>query len=170
MVVLTFWANMVQKIKISRQFTHRDAKPVAFLVSIKRWKILYQQLSFWFPWLLAPGVEIRLFCLTGHFWCWRKSSCSSPIATKRLQWRCSKFTVLPSFFLKKCLICRKLTFPHFFGSIVFSKNTVMLCHLVPSFLEIQSRTKLTYPQSQHSKRLLNVIGHRHTIKYNPFDL
>ena len=34
--------------------------------------------------VLAPssGFEIRSLCLTGHFWCWRKSHCSSPIPTK----------------------------------------------------------------------------------------
>ena len=46
----------------------------------------------------------------------------------------------------------------------------MHCHLVPNMLEIQSRTRLTFTQSQHSKRLLFVIAHRDTIKYSPFDL
>lgn len=32
--------------------------------------------------LYVPGVEIRIFCLTGHFWCWNKSHWSSPIVTK----------------------------------------------------------------------------------------
>ena len=32
--------------------------------------------------LLLSVVEIRLFYLTGHFWCWYKSHCSWPIATK----------------------------------------------------------------------------------------
>ena len=48
-------------------------------------------LSFRAP--IAPRVEIRLFCLTGHFWCWRKSNCSSPIATKG----CNNSAVTPLF-------------------------------------------------------------------------
>ena len=32
--------------------------------------------------LSKAQVEIRLFCLTGHFWCWCKSHYSSPTATK----------------------------------------------------------------------------------------
>ena len=36
---------------ISRQFTRRGVKPMAFLVSIKRWKISSQQPLFRFPWL-----------------------------------------------------------------------------------------------------------------------
>ena len=67
-------------------------------------------------------------------------------------------------------MCRKLTFPHLFYSIFYSENTNMHCHLVPNMLEIQSRTRLTFTQSQHSKRLLFVIAHRDTIKYSPFDL
>ena len=39
------------------------------------------------------GVEVRLFCLTGHFKCWRKSNCSSPIATKG----CNNGAVTPLF-------------------------------------------------------------------------
>ena len=30
----------------------------------------------------STGDEITFICLTGHFSCWRKSHCSSPIATK----------------------------------------------------------------------------------------
>ena len=55
------------------------------------------------PWMLktyklhekvsCTGVEIRLFCLTGHFWCWCKSHCSSPIATKG----CNDAAVIPLF-------------------------------------------------------------------------
>ena len=35
---------------IFRQFPCRDVKPVAFLVSVKRWKISSRQPSFWFLW------------------------------------------------------------------------------------------------------------------------
>ena len=31
---------------------------------------------------VEAGVEIRIFCWTSQFWCWQKSQCSSPIATK----------------------------------------------------------------------------------------
>ena len=64
---------------------------------------------------------------------------------------------------KKCLICRKLTFPHLFDSILFSKNMFMLCHLVPSILDILSRTRLTFSQSQNSKRLPDLIAHKNII-------
>ena len=74
----------------------------------------------------------------------------------------------PILAIKKWLICRKLTFSHFFYSIFFSENTAMRCLLLPNNLEIQDRTRSTLSQSQHSKRLLNVIAHIHTIKHNPF--
>ena len=72
--------------------------------------------------------------------------------------------------LKKCLICRKSTFRHLFFSIFFSENTVRHCHLAPDNLEIQSSTGLTFSQRQHSKKLFNVIAHKHIIKCNPSNL
>ena len=72
--------------------------------------------------------------------------------------------------LKKCLICRKSTFRHLFFSIFFSENTVRHCHLVPDNLEIQKSTRLAFSQSQHSKKLFNVIAHKHIIKCNPSNL
>ena len=69
---------------------------------------------------------------------------------------------------RKCLICRKSTFSHLFCSIFFFENTAIQCFLVPNVLEIQSRTRSTLSQNQHSKRLLNAIAHKHSIKYNPF--
>ena len=44
---------------ISREFTSRDVKPVAFLVSVERWKVPSQQTQFWFPWLsvLTPSKQ-----------------------------------------------------------------------------------------------------------------
>ena len=33
--------------------------------------------------MIVTRVKISLFCLSCHVWCWCKSHCSSPIATKR---------------------------------------------------------------------------------------
>ena len=46
----------------------------------------------------------------------------------------------------------------------------MHCHFVFKIHEIQSGTRLTFSQSQHSERLLHIIAHKQTIKCNPFDL
>ena len=45
--------------------------------------------------------------------------------------------------------------------IFFPENTIICHHFVPNTLEIQSRIRLTYSQSQYSKRLLNVVTHKH---------
>ena len=60
--------------------------------------------------ILAPssGFEIRSLCLTGHFWCWRKSHCSSPISTKGFWW-CSKSPIWSSFYWKLSL-CTNMNF------------------------------------------------------------
>ena len=49
---------------ISRQFTCRDVKLVAFLASNKRWKISSQQYSFWLPWLSVLGFNSKVFVQT----------------------------------------------------------------------------------------------------------
>ena len=71
--------------------------------------------------------------------------------------------------IKKCLIYRKSTFSHLFYLKFFSEKTVIHCDLVPNTLEIQSRTRLTFLQSQHLW-LHNVNAHKHSVKHNPFDL
>ena len=71
--------------------------------------------------------------------------------------------------IKKCLIRRKSAFSCLFYSIFFSENTAIHCHLVPNTLEMQSITRLTFLQSQHSKMLHNVIAYKHS-KHNSFDL
>ena len=55
--------------------------------------------------------------------------------------------------IKKCRICRKSNFSHFFYSTFFSKNTVMHCLLVTNTFEIQSRTRSTLSLSQCSQCL-----------------
>ena len=112
------------------------------------------------------------FCLTGDFCCWRNQ-----IAVHLLQVRallvqyvsCFVHLSLEAFpisAIRKCLICRKSTFSHLFYSIFSLK--IPSCILAPNTLEIQTRLRLTLSQSQHFKRLLNAIAHKHSIKYNPF--
>ena len=119
------------------------------------------------------GVEISFFCLTGHFCCWRNH-----IAVHLLQLRVLLVQYVPCFVhlsleafpisaVRKCLICRKSTFSLVLFNFFF-ENTVMHCLLVPNTLKIQISLRLTLSQSQHIKRLLNVIAHKHSIKYNPF--
>ena len=111
----------------------------------------------------TSGVEVRLFCLTCHFWVWWKSHCSSPIAAKSFG---NAKTLLffpafagsfPCFSYKEVSDWQKISLStHLFYSIFFTINTVICCHLVPNTLETQSRPSLTFSQSQHSKSLLNV--------------
>ena len=44
----------------------------------------------------------------------------------------------------------------------------MHCVLAPNTFDIQIRTRSTLSQSQYFKRLLNVIAHKYSIKYNRF--
>ena len=74
----------------------------------------------------------------------------------------------PTTVIKKCLIYRKSTFSNLFYSIFFIHNSIIHCLLVSNTLEIQSRTRSTLPQSQHSKSLLDIITLNHSKKYNPF--
>ena len=98
-----------------------------------------------------------------------KLHCSSPIATK-----CSvpcfvqlSLETFPTSAVKKCLFYRKSVFSTLFYSVFFSENTVMHRLLVANTLEIQSRTRSTLsPTQQNYKRLLNVIAHKHSVKYN----
>ena len=99
-------------------------------------------------------------------WCWQKSHCSSPIAVKDFRGAVNPL-VDPAFagnFLhfsdKEVPGLQKInlfTLIKYF----FSEYTVIHCHLVSNVLEIQSRTRLTFSQSQHSKRLRSVIKHKH---------
>ena len=112
----------------------------------------------------SAGVEISYFCQTNHFWCGQKSYCSSPITTKGFGGALSPlfdpaFTgSFPISAIKKYLICWKSIFSHLF---FFSENTVIHCHLVCNTFKIQSRTTFTFSQSNYSKRLLNVVTHKH---------
>ena len=134
--------------------------------------------------------------MTSHFWVWRKSHCSSSIATELPCFSQLLLEALTHFSYKEVNDLQKIKlFMHLFYPIFFKRNTVTYCNLVPNTLEIQIKTRLTFSQSQHSKRLLNVIAHTHTppthmhtcmhacmqthahthththtIKYNSFDL
>ena len=121
----------------------------------------------WAPKLIyQSGVEISFFCLTGHFCCWRNQ-----IVVHLLQLRVLLMQYVPCFLhlsleafpisaIRKCLICRKSTFSHLFYSIFSLK--IPSCILAPNTLEIQTRLRLTLSQSQHFKRLLNAITHKHS--------
>ena len=116
--------------------------------------------------------------VTAHFWCWQKSHYSSPTVTKGFGGAVSPlfdpaFTRrFPHFKYKEVpdLQNRKSTPSHLFYSILFTENAVIHCLFVPNTLEIESRTRFTFSQSQYSKRLLNGIAHKQSMKYNPFDL
>ena len=123
-------------------------------------------------WASSFKVGIRFFCLASRFLCWRNH-----IAVHLLQLRVVPVQYVPCFVhlsleafpisaIRKCLICRKSTFSHLFYSIFSLK--IPSCILAPNTLEIQTRLRLTLSQSQHFKRLLNAIAHKHSIKYNPF--
>ena len=100
-----------------------------------------------------PQVEIRFFCLTCHFWCWNKSPCSSPIATKRFSGAvtllfCPAFAeAFPISAIKKCLICRKLTFLFLFCSIFYSEYTDLHCHLFPTSLKSKAEQGWHLPKA-----------------------
>ena len=52
-----------------------------------------------------------------------------------------------------------VTLPLFYLKF-FSENIILHCRLVPNVFEIQSWIRLAFLQSQHSKRLLNVIANK----------
>ena len=115
--------------------------------------------------VLAPssGFEIRSLCLTGHFWCWRKSHCSSPVPTKGFGGAVNllfdpAFTGnFPYFSYKVVPDLQKINLFKLILINIFPENTFIHCHFVCNTLEIQRRTRFTFSQNQHSKRRLNVI-------------
>ena len=133
-------------------------------------------------WDIGTGFEIRVFCLTGHIWVWRKSHCSSPIATKFPCFSQLSLETSTHFSYKEVPYLQKSTFPC--TSIFFTRNTVIYCHHVPNTLEIQIKTRLNFCKANiprgysvlshiHTLPLhtcTHTHPHTHTIKYNPFDL
>ena len=110
-------------------------------------------------------------CLTGHFWCWWKSHCSSSIATKDFGGAVSP--LFHSAFTA--------SIPHFSYKAVPQKINLFtlilyFSHIIPSSIAILLPTSLKSKAEQHShfwnpgKRLLNITEHKHSIKYDLFDL
>ena len=90
------------------------------------------------------GIEIYIFCLTFYFWCWRKSHCRSPIATKGL---CSAVSLLfcPTF---------AWSFSHFYYKEVpdLQKNQPFLTYFIQYFsLKIPSCIVIMFPTTLKSK-------------------
>ena len=92
----------------------------------------------WPTFFTCAGVEIRLICVTGHVWCWWKSHCSSPVATKGFGGTVSpQFD--PAFIGSSHHFSHKevpdLQKPFHTYLIFFSKNWVIYCHLFPNTLK-----------------------------------
>ena len=116
----------------------------------------------------------KVFCLTSHFWCSRKSHCRSPIATDGFGCAVSPYSIeillkpFPISAINKCLICRKSTFSHLFYSIFFQKISSSIVILFQTPLKSKVEQGLHFRKNQHSW-LHNIIAHKHSIKHNPFD-
>ena len=131
-----------------------------------------------FPFLVnfnIDRVQNKVFCLTGHFWCWCKSYCSLPIATEDFGSAvsplfCTAFKKKAFLIstINKCLICRKSTFPHLFNSIFFFENTSMDFHLVPNTLSFKAEQSCHFCKA-NIPRSYSMPSHTHTkthsIKY-----
>ena len=118
----------------------------------------------------------KVFLFGQSFFVLTQSHCSSPITTKSCAGAvrplfCTSFIrSFPHFSYKEVPNLQKI---NLFTLVLFNfffENTVMHCLLAPNTLEIQTRLRLTLSQSQHFKRLLNAITHKHSIIYNPFIL
>ena len=151
-----------------------DCSSATLLLFLDKWAADIKNLF-----LIAHSQILMLldFCLTGHFWCWQKSHCCSLIATKGFGGAASHLSdpafaeSFPHCSYKEVPDLQKINlFTLILFNIFFSENTAIHCHLVPNTLEIQSRTRLKFLQSQHSKRVHNVIAHKYSVKYNSLDL
>ena len=120
---------------------------------------------------LNAGVKIRFICLTGQFWRWWKSHCSSSIATKDFGGAVSP--LFHSAFTA--------SIPHFSYKAMPQKINLFtliqyFSQIIPSSIAILFPTSFKSKAEQHlhfrkpAKRLLNVTEHKHSIKYNCFDL
>ena len=106
--------------------------------------------------------------ITSHFWCWGKLHYISPIAAKGFGGAVSPLFD-PAF---------TGSFPHFsYNKVPDLQQKINLFSLIlfniflrkshhplvyfPNTHEIQSKIRFTFLQSQYSKRLLNVIAHKH---------
>ena len=99
------------------------------------------------------GIEIRFFCLLGHFWSCHKSHCSSPITTKGFGGAvsflfCSAFAKSSLHFrCKEVFDLQKYsTFLNY--SIEYFSLKILPCFVIffHNTLEIQSRIRLTFFQ------------------------
>ena len=133
--------------------------------------IIYYLRWFYHPKLVKKGGESSrgrnkvFFCLTGHFWCWQKS----PIAIKDFGGAVSPL-IDPAF---------TGNFLHFSDKEVPGFQTINLFTLIKYFPQknihplpscSQHPWNPRSSQSQHFKRLHDVIKHKPSEKYNHFDL
>ena len=130
---------------------------------------------YWGDWSFT-GVEIRLFCLAGHFWVWCKSHCSSPIATIGFGG-----AVTPPFFpafagsfpyfsYREVPDLQKINLStHLFYPLFFSRNTSSIAILFPTPLKSKAKQGWHFRKA-NIPRGYSILSHKHTIKYNPFDL
>ena len=126
--------------------------------------------------LSLAGVEIRFICSTGHFLVLMKITlqfnyCNlgflggavSPLFDPAVLLQAS---TIPA--IKKGQICRKSTFSliQYFSQKIRSSTVI----LFPAPLKSKARCKVHNFAKPAFQELLNVITHKHFMKYNPFDL
>ena len=114
------------------------------------------------------GFEIRVFCLTGHFWVWHKSHCSSPIAIKLPYFSQLSLEALTHFSYKEVPDLQKINLPCTYFIPYFSQEIPSsIVILFPTPLKSKSKQGLHFRKVNIPRGYL-VLSHTHTPPSHTF--